>query len=85
MYLHLGEKTVVNTANIIGIFDIENTSVSKDTKEFLRIAGHTGQVINVSYEMPKSYVVCREKDADVVYISQISTATLKKRLMLRSK
>ena len=44
MYLHLGEKTVVNTANIIGIFDIENTSVSKDTKEFLRIAGHTGQV-----------------------------------------
>ena len=48
MYLHLGEKTVVNTANIIGIFDIENTSVSKDTKEFLRIAGHTGQVVNVS-------------------------------------
>ena len=85
MYLHLGEKTVVNTANIIGIFDIENTSVSKDTKEFLRIAGHTGQVVNVPYEMPKSYVVCREKETDIVYISQISTATLKKRLMLRSK
>ena len=85
MYLHLGEKTVVNTANIIGIFDIENTSVSKDTKEFLRIAGHTGKVVNASYEMPKSYVVCREKETDIVYISQISTATLKKRLMLRSK
>ncbi len=85
MYLHLGEKTVVNTANIIGIFDIENTSVSKDTREFLRIAGHTGTVVNVSYEMPKSYVVCRENKKNVVYISQISTATLKKRLMLHSK
>ena len=85
MARHRGDRTVVNTANIIGIFDIENTSVSKDTKEFLRIAGHTGQVVNVSYEMPKSYVVCREKETDIVYISQISTATLKKRLMLRSK
>ena len=35
MYLHLGEETVVNGKNIIGIFDIENTSISKHTKDFL--------------------------------------------------
>lgn len=35
MYLHLGNDIVVNEKDIIGVFDIENTSVSKHTKEFL--------------------------------------------------
>ena len=88
MYLHLGEKTVVNTKYIIGIFDLENTSVSKDTREFLRGNGKDRyQVVNVSYEMPKSFIVCNDggiKGKNTVYISQISAATLRKRLKLES-
>lgn len=84
MYLHLGEKTVVNTNYIVGIFDIENSSVSKDTRDFLRDNGKGRyQVVNVSYEMPKSFVVCNSggiKGKNTVYISQISAATLRKRL-----
>ena len=81
MYLHLGEETVVNGKNIIGIFDIENTSISKHTKDFLAKSERNGSVFNVSYEMPKSFIVCREsgESSDTVYISQISAATLKKR------
>lgn len=82
MFLHLGEKTIVNTRDIIGIFDIENTSVSKDTREFLRGNGQY-RVVTVSYEMPKSFVICSTDGEDVVYISQISAATLKKRLTSR--
>ena len=48
MYLHLGEDTAVRADGIIGIFDIENTSVSKHTKEFLASAGKSGSVNNVS-------------------------------------
>ena len=33
MYLHLGHDTVVRTSEIIGIFDIENTSVGQITKD----------------------------------------------------
>lgn len=79
MYLHLGEETAVRSEGIIGIFDIENTSVSKHTKEFLASAGKSGVVRNVSYEMPKSFIVCSEKGVKTVYISPISAATLKKR------
>lgn len=79
MYLHLGEETAVRSEGIIGIFDIENTSVSKHTKEFLASAGKSGIVRNVSYEMPKSFIVCSEKVVKTVYISPISAATLKKR------
>jgi len=79
MYLHLGEDTAVITSSIIGIFDIENTSVSKHTKEFLASAERNGRVSNVSYDMPKSFAVCGNKDTETVYISPISAATLKKR------
>lgn len=79
MYLHLGEETAIRSEGIIGIFDIENTSVSKHTKEFLASAGKSGQVKNVSYDMPKSFIVCSEKKVKTVYISPISAATLKKR------
>ena len=79
MYLHLGEETAIRSEGIIGIFDIENTSVSKHTKEFLASAGKSGQVKNVSYDMPKSFIVGSEKKSKTVYISPISAATLKKR------
>ncbi len=80
MYIHLGEDTVVCGGNIIGIFDIENTSVSKHTKHFLNSSEKKGNVFNVSYEMPKSFIVCSDKNKrETVYISQISTATLRKR------
>ena len=78
MYLHLGEETVVRMKDVIGIFDIENTSVSKHTKDFLARSEKGGRVVTVSYEMPKSFVVT-EDGKEKVYISQISAATLKKR------
>jgi hypothetical protein len=79
MYLHLGNETVVQMRDVIGIFDIEKTSVSKFTKEFLNMASKSSQVLNVSYEMPKSFVVCQKDGQTVIYISQISPQTLLKR------
>ena len=71
MYLHLGRETVVKTSTVIGIFDIENTSVSKITKEFLNSFSPT-QVVNVSEDLPKSFVVAKENEKTVIYISPIS-------------
>ena len=34
MYKHLGADTVVKTKDIIGIFDIESTTVSKWSRDF---------------------------------------------------
>ena len=54
MYLHLGQDTVVRSREVVGIFDLENTTISKLTKEFLTQAEKQGRVRNVSYELPKS-------------------------------
>lgn len=79
MYLHLGEKTVIKTSSIVGIFDLDNTTVSKNTRAFLTDAEKKGRVINVSYELPKSFIVCENEGETTVYISQLSSQTLFKR------
>lgn len=80
MFLHLGNDYMVNTKDVIGIFDIENTSVSKITKDFLNESSKNRRVVNCTYEMPKSFIVCLDKDfTETVYISQMSCATLLKR------
>ncbi len=80
MYIHLGQDTVVKKNEIIGIFDLDTASVSRHTRKFLNKAEKKGQVINVSYELPKSFIVCCEKNKKSrVYISQISSVTLQKR------
>lgn len=61
MYLHLGENTVVRTDSIIGIFDMDTSTISKWTKDYLSNATKNKRVINVSMELPKSFVVCNEK------------------------
>ena len=80
MFIHLGQDTVVNDKDIVGIFDIENTTISKSTRNFLNFSEKRKEVFNVSYEMPKSFIVCsRGKKDKKVYISQISSSTLHKR------
>lgn len=79
MYLHLGENTVVRTDSIIGIFDMDTSTISKWTKDYLSNATKNKRVINVSMELPKSFVVCNENNEIKVYVSQISSQTLMKR------
>lgn len=76
MYLHLGNNTVVNTKNIIAIFDLESTSISKYSKEFLKVTEEEEFVRNVSFEIPKSFILCDEDGQSVIYITNISTKTL---------
>ena len=80
MYLHLGQDTVVRTDEIIGIFDMETSTISKITRNYLGIVQKKGYVVNVSEELPKAFVPCIDKDGKKTdYISQISTSTLLKR------
>ena len=79
MYLHLGQDTVIETESIIAMFDIDACTVSKKTRDFLKQAQNSGEVINVSFELSKSFVICRKNNRNYVYISQLSTKTLSKR------
>lgn len=86
MYLHIGGDKVVKSGDIIGIFDIETASTSKTAREYL-CASESKKIISTTDDLPKSFVVCRKRLKNgkndkntIVYISQISSSTLKKRI-----
>lgn len=81
MYLHLGEQKVVKKRDIVGIFDMDTSTVMKSTRKFLELAEKNGFAETLSYELPKSFIVCKKKKEreKKVYISQIAPATLQKR------
>ncbi len=79
MYLNIGNDMAVRSKSIIGIFDMDNTSTSKRTREFLDRAESEGQVVPCD-DLPKSFIVTMEYGFKRVYLSTLSSATLEKRL-----
>lgn len=79
MYLHLGQSVVVPYRDVIGIFDLDNTTSSRRTRDFLERAQREGELVDVSMDVPKSFVLCRSELGTMVYLSQLSPATLLRR------
>ncbi|MCL1880770.1 MAG: DUF370 domain-containing protein [Oscillospiraceae bacterium] len=77
--LHLGADVSVHTDDVIGIFDIERLTENEisggEAERFLRNSQKAKQIYYVSLDLPKSFVVTDE----IVYITNVSTLTLKKR------
>lgn len=80
MYIHIGNNMALRDSAIIGIFDLDNTSQSKRTREFLARAERAGNVVTATDELPKAFVLTREFTFDRVYLTQFSAATLEKRI-----
>lgn len=80
MYINIGGNTMIPQKEIIGFFDLDNTTVSKRTRLFLNNAEKEGKIINIAADLPKSFILCSAKNKNpIVYLSQLSTVTLLKR------
>lgn len=79
MYLHLGNEKMIREKDIVGIFDLDTTTVSKATRKYLSQSEKEGAVVNVTSELPKSFIVCSENKKKTVYLSQLNSLTLGKR------
>lgn len=78
MFIHLGGDITIPLSDIIGILDIETTTISQSTRDFLRVQEEEGFIINISEDIPKAFIITDKK----VYLSPISSTTLQKRPML---
>lgn len=77
MYIGIGKGKFLNSKDIIGIFDLDITSQSHITRKYLAASEKAGLVINASEDIPKSFVISKDKG---VYLSQMATSTLNKRI-----
>lgn len=82
MYLHAGQDFIINSRDILGVFDLDTATDAgqkpKLTNEFFRRAQSQGAVVDISGAMPKSFILT-DFSGETVYISQLSTAALKRR------
>ena len=76
IYLHIGNNYSVDVREIIGIFDMDNTTVTSCTKKLLDKAEKEKRLFLATYELPKTYIITKKR----IYISQLAASTLKKRL-----
>lgn len=79
MYLSIGNDMAVRDSAIVGIFDLDNTSTSKRTREFLEKAEAEGEVVPCD-ELPKAFLLTMEYGFNRVRLTSLSPATLEKRL-----
>ena len=79
MYVGIGGDMAVRDRSIIGIFDLDNTTTSRHTRRFLSEAEQHGVVIDVSGELPKSFVLTKELGMERVYLTQFNTAAIDRR------
>ena len=79
MYLSIGNDMAVRESALIGIFDMDNTSTSKRTREFLNRAEKNGLVVPCD-DLPKAFVLTAEYGFNRVHLTALSSQTLEKRL-----
>ena len=79
MYLNIGNDMAVRDRSIIGIFDLDNTSTSKRTREFLNQAEKEG--LSVPFDdLPKSFILTDEYNMQRIFLTALSASTLEKRM-----
>ena len=64
MYLHAGNGKNIREKNIIGIFDMDNATVSSVTRKFLTSEQKKNKVYSVSSDIPKSFILYTEEKND---------------------
>jgi hypothetical protein len=79
VYLHLGCDATVRQSDLVGVFDLDATTVSKLSRDYLTAAQGRGEIVPIGKDLPKSFVLTKRGDRCRVYLSPLGTATLLKR------
>jgi len=78
MYLKLGQSVIVKSEKIIGIFDLDNTTIKSTTRNYIYEAEKQGKITTIlGTDLPRTFIVM---DDGKIYISPISSKSLQKKI-----
>lgn len=80
MFLHVGNNKNIRLSSVIGIFDMDNATLSGITRKYLSQKQREGVIISAVEEIPKSFVLYRENGEYKICFSQLSSSSLKGRM-----
>jgi hypothetical protein len=78
--IHLGKNGTVRIGDVIGFFDLDGSTESETTKDFLKRIEKEYKMVNLLYDLPKSFVVTTESENESVYMLSNSVETEIKRM-----
>ena len=81
MYLHIGKDCIINSKNIIGIFNIEYVKNTKEYKNLYKRMEDSQNINFVTDKKAKSFILTKEKGNEKAYITNIGVYTIAKRLI----
>ena len=76
MYLHAGNGRTIRRRDIIGIFDMDNATVSSITRRMLSDMQKQGRVESAALELPKAFILYRDGTSTKLCLSPLSSAAL---------
>ena len=77
IYLHVGAGKSIRERDVIGIFDMDTSTVSPVTRKFLSEADRAKKTESPSLEIPKSFIIYLAENGETkVCFSQFSSASL---------
>ena len=79
MFREIGLELSVRESAVIGIFDLDNVSWSKQSRAFLSHAEAAGEVVEATDSLPKSFVLTQEYGMQRVYLTKNSAQVLQKK------
>ncbi len=81
MYLHIGKDIIINNEDIIGIFNIDYVKNTKEYKKMIECLKENGDLINISDNQNKTFILTEKNTLIKGYITNIGTTTIGKRKM----
>lgn len=81
MYLHIGNGITVKKEDVIGIFDLDSSTVSSITKKYINKNEKDGNILYGDSDLPRTFVLHEEKQGKnkkyKIKLSRISSQGLK--------
>ena len=81
MYIHIGKDFIINSKNIIAIFNIDYVKNTKEYKELYKSMEENNEIIKISDKKAKSFILLEENQKKKAYITNISVNTIGKRVL----
>lgn len=74
MYVNIGENKALRKKDIVGVFDLDFTTVSVNTRNYLNKMQREGKVVTLGYNLPRSFILTSE---NLVYLSPLNVSSIK--------
>ena len=85
MYLHIGKECVINSKDIIGIFNIKYIKNTKEYKKMYELLETEKSITDISDSNIKSFILVENNGKNFGYITKLVPNTIGKRKLRGGK